>query len=192
MAGVGLNNELHFFGIGPETPVIIGNLHTAKVLYSLRLAVETNNAGAWDCVPRRCMGFVERYIRGVRYLRDSKVIAKFSSDFVKSVLPLVGDVRDASLVFDIAETLLCNADLFFNMANSVSGVVGSCVSAAVNVERERASKEQAFRMNREQEGKSDSFRFSSNTWIFLEASNLVPNSCCILLFKASMINKTFP
>jgi len=77
-------------------------------------------------------------------------------------------------------------------AKGVSGVVGSCVSAAVNVERERASKEQAFRMNREQEGKSDSFRFSSNTWIFLEASNLVPNSCCILLFKASMINKTFP
>ncbi|XP_020221550.1 acid phosphatase 1 [Cajanus cajan] len=73
---------------------------------SWRLAVETNNAGAWERVPPSCVGFVAEYMSGKRYRRDCDVVGKLSSAFARSV-ELVGDGRDA-WVFDIDETLLSN------------------------------------------------------------------------------------
>ncbi|MED6211345.1 hypothetical protein PIB30_072831 [Stylosanthes scabra] len=73
---------------------------------SWRLAVETNNVGKWKQIPARCAVFVQAYMTGERYLSDSEVIGKLSSEFARSVR-LVGDERDA-WVFDIDETLLSN------------------------------------------------------------------------------------
>ncbi|RDX68281.1 Acid phosphatase 1, partial [Mucuna pruriens] len=73
---------------------------------SWRLAVETNNAGAWVHVPPACSGFVADYMTGGRYQRDCEVVANLSSAYAKSV-KLVGDGRD-TWVFDIDETLLSN------------------------------------------------------------------------------------
>ncbi|KAK7314381.1 hypothetical protein VNO77_32902 [Canavalia gladiata] len=77
---------------------------------SWRLAVETNNVGAWERVPASCLEFVEKYVTGERYQRDSEVVGKFSSAFAKSV-ELGGDGRDA-WVFDIDETLLSNVPYY--------------------------------------------------------------------------------
>ncbi|TKY44547.1 Acid phosphatase 1 [Spatholobus suberectus] len=77
---------------------------------SWRLAVETNNAGAWERVPVSCVEFVAEYMVGERYRRDCKVVGDFSSAFAKGV-GLVGDGRDA-WVFDIDETLLSNVPYY--------------------------------------------------------------------------------
>ncbi|KAK7245490.1 hypothetical protein RIF29_40336 [Crotalaria pallida] len=73
---------------------------------SWRLAAETNNAGAWNGVPARCVKFVAEYLTGERYRSDSEVIGKLASEFAKRVR-LEGEGRDA-WVFDIDETLLSN------------------------------------------------------------------------------------
>ncbi|XP_030448644.2 acid phosphatase 1-like [Syzygium oleosum] len=73
---------------------------------SWRLAVETNNAGSWTQIPSRCEQFVPAYMTGERYASDSAVVAKYSSEFAKSV-EIAGDGSDA-WVFDVDETLLSN------------------------------------------------------------------------------------
>lgn len=73
---------------------------------SWRLAVETNNAGAWKSVPRNCVPFVAEYLTGGRYRRDGEVVGDLATGFAKGV-ELEGDGRDA-WVFDIDETLLSN------------------------------------------------------------------------------------
>ncbi|KAJ1421029.1 Vegetative storage protein/acid phosphatase [Sesbania bispinosa] len=80
---------------------------------SWRLAVETNNAGLWKRVPESCVQFVEDYMVGERYKKDSKVASEFSSAFAKS-MALGGDGRDA-WVFDIDETLLSNVPYYQNV-----------------------------------------------------------------------------
>ncbi|XP_027357411.1 acid phosphatase 1-like [Abrus precatorius] len=89
---------------------------------SWRLAVETNNAGAWGRVPASCVGFVKEYMYGDHYWRDIEVVGNFSSAFAKSV-GLGEDGRDA-WVFDIDETLLSNlqyyADVDFGSALQAS------------------------------------------------------------------------
>ncbi|KAI4350772.1 hypothetical protein L6164_005190 [Bauhinia variegata] len=77
---------------------------------SWRLAVETNNAGAWTRIPERCQEFVKEYITGGRYSSDSQIIGNFSSDFARSV-NLGADGRDA-WVFDIDDTLLSNVPYY--------------------------------------------------------------------------------
>ncbi|XP_061371270.1 acid phosphatase 1 isoform X2 [Gastrolobium bilobum] len=77
---------------------------------SWRLAVETNNAGVWKRVPACCARFVEEYVTGEPYSRDSEVIGDLSSAFAKSVR-LGGDGRDA-WVFDIDETLVSNVPYY--------------------------------------------------------------------------------
>ncbi|CAJ1951552.1 unnamed protein product [Sphenostylis stenocarpa] len=77
---------------------------------SWRLAVETNNAGAWERVPVNCVNFVAEYMTGGRYRRDCDVVGNLSLAFARSVR-LVGDGRDA-WVFDIDETLLSNVPYY--------------------------------------------------------------------------------
>ncbi|XP_058722344.1 acid phosphatase 1 [Vicia villosa] len=77
---------------------------------SWRLAVETNNVGAWNQIPANCVDSVAEYMVGERYKRDCEVVGKFSSEFAKRVA-LAGDGRDA-WVFDIDETLLSNVPYY--------------------------------------------------------------------------------
>ncbi|PRQ46736.1 putative Acid phosphatase [Rosa chinensis] len=73
---------------------------------SWRFSVETNDAGTWDSIPSRCVGFVQDYMTGSRYASDSAAVANFSLAFGQAV-KLGGDGKDA-WVFDIDETLLSN------------------------------------------------------------------------------------
>ncbi|XP_010914845.1 acid phosphatase 1 [Elaeis guineensis] len=79
-----------------------------KVQYceSWRLAVETNNAGEWKKVPSRCVDVVADYIKGPQYLTDSKMVARLSHAYAKTV-QLAGDGKDV-WIFDVDETLISN------------------------------------------------------------------------------------
>ncbi|GAB4852684.1 hypothetical protein Ancab_016898 [Ancistrocladus abbreviatus] len=73
---------------------------------SWKFSVESNDAGKWSTVPKRCEEFVKDYMTGYRYLYDSKVVAEDSLAFAKTV-NISDDGMDA-WVFDIDETLLSN------------------------------------------------------------------------------------
>lgn len=73
---------------------------------SWKLAVETNNAGVWDVVPKRCVNFVKEYMTGEHYRSDSEVISEYALEYAKTV-SIAGDGKDA-WVFNIDETLLTN------------------------------------------------------------------------------------
>ncbi|CAK8533905.1 unnamed protein product [Lathyrus sativus] len=77
---------------------------------SWRLAVETNNVGAWNQIPTNCVDSVAEYMIGEQYKRDCEVVGKFSSEFAKRVA-FAGDEKDA-WVFDIDETLLSNVPYY--------------------------------------------------------------------------------
>ncbi|KAJ6825334.1 putative acid phosphatase 1 [Iris pallida] len=77
---------------------------------SWRLSVETNNAGPWEVVPKKCLGFVERYVNGHRYSSDVKVAAGEAISFAHTV-EIAGDGKDV-WVFDVDETLLSNLDYY--------------------------------------------------------------------------------
>lgn len=73
---------------------------------SWRFSIETNDAGPWSRIPKKCEQFVKEYMTGERYRSDSEVIADYALSFAKTV-ELAGDGKDA-WVFDIDETLLSN------------------------------------------------------------------------------------
>ncbi|CAN6456831.1 unnamed protein product [Victoria cruziana] len=73
---------------------------------SWHFVVETNGAGSWSTVPKKCVGYVERYMTGRRCESDSAAVAYTALGFARSV-NLTGDGKDA-WVFDIDETLLSN------------------------------------------------------------------------------------
>uniref|UniRef100_A0A0D2ZV13 Acid phosphatase n=1 Tax=Brassica oleracea var. oleracea TaxID=109376 RepID=A0A0D2ZV13_BRAOL len=73
---------------------------------SWRLAVETNNAGAWDVLPSSCVDSVARYFNGDQYGSDYYVIVDYALAFAKTV-KISGDGKDV-WIFDIDETLLTN------------------------------------------------------------------------------------
>ncbi|EXC28686.1 Acid phosphatase 1 [Morus notabilis] len=73
---------------------------------SWRFSVETNDAGFWPTIPKRCENYVENYVTGDRYRSDSEFVAGDSLAFVRS-LQMNDDGKDA-WIFDIDETLLSN------------------------------------------------------------------------------------
>ncbi|PKA63357.1 Acid phosphatase 1 [Apostasia shenzhenica] len=73
---------------------------------SWRLSVETNNAGFWDTIPARCVGFVDLYMNGDRYDSDSQVVAADAISFARSLRLAGGGVN--AWIFDVDETLLSN------------------------------------------------------------------------------------
>ncbi|KAF8393465.1 hypothetical protein HHK36_021709 [Tetracentron sinense] len=73
---------------------------------SWRFTVETNDAGLWEEVPKRCVKFVQDYMTGNGYGSDSELVSEDSSSFAATV-NISGDGKDA-WVFDIDETLLSN------------------------------------------------------------------------------------
>ncbi|GMN50659.1 hypothetical protein TIFTF001_019817 [Ficus carica] len=73
---------------------------------SWRFSVETNDAGFWSTIPKRCKNYVENYVTGDRYRSDSDFVAGDSITFARTVR-MNGDGKDA-WVFDIDETLLSN------------------------------------------------------------------------------------
>ncbi|KAJ3692057.1 hypothetical protein LUZ60_012407 [Juncus effusus] len=77
---------------------------------SWRLSAETNNAGKWATIPQNCVGFVGSYMTGEQYASDSHVAERESLDFAKSV-EMKGGSKDC-WVFDVDETLLCNAPYY--------------------------------------------------------------------------------
>lgn len=70
--------------------------------------METNDAGEWRTVPKRCVDYVKEYMTGERYRSDSEMVADKSLEYVKTV-KLTG--KDA-WVFDIDETLLSNVPYY--------------------------------------------------------------------------------
>ncbi|KAL8093997.1 acid phosphatase 1-like [Apium graveolens] len=75
---------------------------------SWRFSVETNDAGTWSTIPKKCVDFVKDYTTGERYMSDLEVVADDSIEFLKRV-ELSG--KDA-WVFDIDETLLSNVPYY--------------------------------------------------------------------------------
>lgn len=72
--------------------------------HSWKFSVETNDAGKWSTIPKRCVDYVQEYITGDQYRSDSEIVADYSLEYLKTV-KLTG--KDA-WVFDIDETLLSN------------------------------------------------------------------------------------
>ncbi|XP_010548682.1 PREDICTED: acid phosphatase 1-like [Tarenaya hassleriana] len=77
---------------------------------SWKLAIETNNAGAWGLVRKECVDFVRIYISGKQYYADYELIADYAIDFAHTVKPLA-DGKDAWF-FDVDETLLSHLSYF--------------------------------------------------------------------------------
>ncbi|KAM7259200.1 hypothetical protein ACFE04_014941 [Oxalis oulophora] len=73
---------------------------------SWRFAVETNDAGYWATIPKRCLDSVKTYMSTELYLSDSAAVGDFSTAFAKTV-DIMNDGKDV-WVFDIDETLLSN------------------------------------------------------------------------------------
>ncbi|KAI3904087.1 hypothetical protein MKW92_034025 [Papaver armeniacum] len=77
---------------------------------SWKFTVETNDAGIWSRIPKRCVKFVGDYMLGIRYASDSDRVLDSSLSFARNV-KIVGDGKDA-WVFDIDETLLSNVPYY--------------------------------------------------------------------------------
>lgn len=75
---------------------------------SWKFSVETNDAGKWSTIPKRCVDYVQEYMTGDRYRSDSEIVADNSLEYLKTV-KLTG--KDA-WVFDIDETLLSNVPYY--------------------------------------------------------------------------------
>ncbi|KAL0679967.1 hypothetical protein Bca4012_007948 [Brassica carinata] len=73
---------------------------------SWRLAVETNNAGAWDVLPSSCVDSVARFFNGDQYGSDYDVKVDYALAFANTV-KFSRDGKDV-WIFDIDETLLTN------------------------------------------------------------------------------------
>ncbi|KAL9242303.1 hypothetical protein vseg_016318 [Gypsophila vaccaria] len=71
---------------------------------SWRFSVETNDAGNWTGVPRRCHEFVRTYMTGPRYQSDTYFAAEPALSFVRG-LNVSSDGMDA-WVFGVDDTLL--------------------------------------------------------------------------------------
>lgn len=72
--------------------------------------METNDAGKWSGIPKRCIGYVKEYMTGDGFRSDSEIVADNSVEFAKTV-NVAGDGKDA-WVFDIDETLLSNVPYY--------------------------------------------------------------------------------
>ncbi|XP_058074125.1 acid phosphatase 1-like isoform X2 [Magnolia sinica] len=85
-----------------------GNIRKDDELFceSWRYAVETNDAGVWEEIPRRCVRFVDEYMNGSRYASDSDAVAGYSLQRAQGV-EIASDGKDV-WIFDIDETLLSN------------------------------------------------------------------------------------
>ncbi|KAI3970169.1 hypothetical protein MKW92_008059 [Papaver armeniacum] len=77
---------------------------------SWKFTVETNDAGIWSRIPKRCVKFVGDYMLGIRYASDSDRVLDSSLSFARNV-KIAGDGKDA-WVFDIDETLLSNVPYY--------------------------------------------------------------------------------
>ncbi|XP_068648547.1 acid phosphatase 1-like [Aristolochia californica] len=73
---------------------------------SWKFSIETNDAGIWETIPKRCVKYVQDYCTGDRYAADSDMVADDAYAFASGV-EIAGDGRDV-WVFDIDETLLSN------------------------------------------------------------------------------------
>lgn len=74
--------------------------------------METNDAGKWELVPRRCVGFVRDYVSGERYAVDSDAVAESSIAYATRVAAEKNQNGKIAWVFDIDETLLSNVPYY--------------------------------------------------------------------------------
>ncbi|KAK1286850.1 Acid phosphatase 1 [Acorus calamus] len=80
-------------------------LHGISCL-SCHLVVEINNIKDWKTVPALCEDYIDHYMLGDRYRKDSKVVADEAIGYAEGV-ELGGDGKDA-WVFDVDETIHSN------------------------------------------------------------------------------------
>lgn len=95
-----------FLQLLPETSATVGDDSVQSYCNSWRLAVETDNAGHWKNIPSRCHDTIEAYVKGPRYILDSKVAARHANTYAKSI-KVAGDRKDV-WIFDVDETLISN------------------------------------------------------------------------------------
>uniref|UniRef100_A0A0D9UXS5 Acid phosphatase n=1 Tax=Leersia perrieri TaxID=77586 RepID=A0A0D9UXS5_9ORYZ len=77
---------------------------------SWRLGVEAHNVRGWTTVPRKCDNYVENYMRGHHYRRDSAVAADEAISFAQT-LQLAADAN-ATWVFDVDDTALSHVKFY--------------------------------------------------------------------------------
>ncbi|XP_047328546.1 acid phosphatase 1-like [Impatiens glandulifera] len=73
---------------------------------SWKYTVETNSAGKWSQIPKRCGEYVKDYMTSIRYQYDMEAVAENAITFVREAY-FAEDGRDA-WIFDIDETLISN------------------------------------------------------------------------------------
>ncbi|XP_052143184.1 stem 28 kDa glycoprotein-like [Oryza glaberrima] len=83
---------------------------------SWRVGVEANNVRGWTATPRKCDNYVENYMRGHHYRRDSKVVVDEAAAYAEAAV-LSGDPAadaNATWVFDVDETALSHVKFYKN------------------------------------------------------------------------------
>uniref|UniRef100_A0A0E0FHG0 Acid phosphatase n=1 Tax=Oryza nivara TaxID=4536 RepID=A0A0E0FHG0_ORYNI len=81
---------------------------------SWRVGVEANNVRGWTAAPRKCDNYVENYMRGHHYRRDSKVVVDEAAAYAEAAV-LSGDPAadaNATWVFDVDETALSHVKFY--------------------------------------------------------------------------------
>ncbi|OWM67040.1 acid phosphatase 1-like [Punica granatum] len=86
-----------------------GNDYDSHCL-SWRLAVEANNVRGWRTVPARCQKYVERYMTGGQYERDTELVVDEILSYVDRIV-LPGDGMDA-WVLDVDDTCISNVTYY--------------------------------------------------------------------------------
>uniref|UniRef100_A0A0D9WDL4 Acid phosphatase n=1 Tax=Leersia perrieri TaxID=77586 RepID=A0A0D9WDL4_9ORYZ len=91
-------------GIGDELAVEDQRADAAPSCGSLRTAVEARNIVGWKTVPPHCADYVESYMTGERYQRDSDIVINQAIAYAES-LKLSSSGKEI-WIFDVDETAL--------------------------------------------------------------------------------------
>ncbi|KAL5227180.1 hypothetical protein ABZP36_015445 [Zizania latifolia] len=90
--------------------LITGKLGDGGYCDSWRVGVEANNVRGWTTVPHKCQNYVENYMRGQAYRRDSEVVVDEAIAYAERV-QLSGGGTEA-WVFDVDETALSHVSFY--------------------------------------------------------------------------------
>ncbi|KAF0916014.1 hypothetical protein E2562_000644 [Oryza meyeriana var. granulata] len=77
---------------------------------SWRVGVEANNVRGWTTPPRKCDNYVENYMRGHHYRRDSMVVVDEAIAYAEGLQ--LSDDAAACWVFDVDETALSHVKFY--------------------------------------------------------------------------------
>ncbi|XP_040384591.1 stem 28 kDa glycoprotein-like [Oryza brachyantha] len=79
---------------------------------SWRLGVEANNVRGFTTAPRKCDNYVENYMRGHHYRRDSKVVVDEAVAYAETLHLSSAAAGNATWVFDVDETALSHVKFY--------------------------------------------------------------------------------